>query len=226
MNARSCVVTGSASGIGAAIVSRLRSSGWQVCGVDRAHADVTADLSTEAGCLSMIRPVAERFHGALDALVTCAGISEQSPRTLLVNYLGAVRTLRGLRPLLENGSHPRALAIGSLAATFAIDRALEETCLLRDEAESLGYAQHTPPDLIYATSKAALTKWVRRNAIEPEWAGQGILLNVIAPGFVDTPLTRERFKNAQFRQRRDEVMRNLVADTLTPDDIGRSCNSR
>jgi len=43
---------------------------------------------------------AERFHGALDALVACAGISEHAPRTLLVNYFGAVRTLSGLQPLL------------------------------------------------------------------------------------------------------------------------------
>jgi NAD(P)-dependent dehydrogenase (short-subunit alcohol dehydrogenase family) len=46
VNARSCVVTGSASGMGAAIVSRFRASGWQVCGVDRRN-EVMRNLIAE-----------------------------------------------------------------------------------------------------------------------------------------------------------------------------------
>ncbi|MEH3156700.1 MAG: hypothetical protein PGN29_15700 [Gordonia paraffinivorans] len=42
-------VTGSASGMGAAVVGRLRADGHQVIGVDRAEADVVADLSTPNG---------------------------------------------------------------------------------------------------------------------------------------------------------------------------------
>jgi NAD(P)-dependent dehydrogenase (short-subunit alcohol dehydrogenase family) len=40
----------------------------------------------------------------------------------------------------------------------------------------------------YASSKFALARWVRRTAVTPQWARQGVLLNAIAPGAVLTPL--------------------------------------
>ncbi|MFZ2530143.1 MAG: SDR family oxidoreductase, partial [Rhodococcus sp. (in: high G+C Gram-positive bacteria)] len=41
---------------------------------------------------------------------------------------------------------------------------------------------------IYASSKAAIARWVRRTAVTPEWAGAGIPLNAIAPGTIVTPM--------------------------------------
>ncbi|WP_189087195.1 SDR family oxidoreductase, partial [Promicromonospora citrea] len=42
--------------------------------------------------------------------------------------------------------------------------------------------------LIYASSKAALCRWLRRTATSPRWAGAGIPLNAVAPGVVETPM--------------------------------------
>ena len=45
----------------------------------------------------------------------------------------------------------------------------------------------------YSTSKNALSQWVRRAAVQPEWGGAGILLNGIGPGVVKTPMTTPLF---------------------------------
>jgi NAD(P)-dependent dehydrogenase (short-subunit alcohol dehydrogenase family) len=44
------------------------------------------------------------------------------------------------------------------------------------------------PSMAYGASKIAVSRWVRRTAVTPEWAGAGIRLNAIAPGAVMTPL--------------------------------------
>jgi NAD(P)-dependent dehydrogenase (short-subunit alcohol dehydrogenase family) len=41
---------------------------------------------------------------------------------------------------------------------------------------------------VYSSSKTAVARWVRRHAAEPEWGGCGVLVNSVAPGFVDTPM--------------------------------------
>jgi len=222
MASRSCVITGAASGIGAAVLELLRASGWKVIGADLHNADVIADLSSLEGRHRMVERVFEQCAGSVDAVIACAGLSDQSPRTVSVNYFGAIHTLTGLHPLLAGGIQPRAVAIGSLAGTFAIDRRLEEECLNDREIPALDHAGRVSPQLIYATSKSALTKWVRRNAISAARAGRGILLNALAPGFVDTPLTRERLKDEQFNEKRNKSMANLVSGILKPADVAKA----
>jgi NAD(P)-dependent dehydrogenase (short-subunit alcohol dehydrogenase family) len=46
--------------------------------------------------------------------------------------------------------------------------------------------------IMYAASKIAVSRWVRRHAVLPEWAGAGIRLNALAPGAVMTPLLQEQ----------------------------------
>jgi NAD(P)-dependent dehydrogenase (short-subunit alcohol dehydrogenase family) len=62
--------------------------------------------------------------------------------------------------------------------------------------------QAGPPfnsSLSYGASKTAITRWCRRNAITDDWAGQGIRLNVIAPGAVQTPLLKGGGSDAVIR---------------------------
>ncbi|HEX3946368.1 MAG TPA: SDR family NAD(P)-dependent oxidoreductase, partial [Acidimicrobiales bacterium] len=103
-------VTGAASGIGAACARRLAGAGATVIGIDLRDTAVRADLGTPEGRAAAIEGVTERAGGALDGLVTCAGLAGAPSRSgsLLasVNYFGTVALLDGLRPLLAAGSSP------------------------------------------------------------------------------------------------------------------------
>lgn len=185
MIGRRYVVTGSASGIGAATASILRDQGAAVIGCDLADADVIADLSTPAGHQSLVDQVAKWGH--IDAVLAVAG----GGRTRLIetNYFGTVATLEGLRPLLTRSAAPRAVAVSSTASLAPADQRILQACADGDEATAtaLVNADASLRDSAYGIAKRALNGWVRRAAPTPDWAGAGIPLNVVAPGVVDTP---------------------------------------
>lgn len=187
---RTYVVTGSASGIGAATAGRLLAAGSRVIGVDRRPADVTVDLSTSTGREDMVSAVDEISEGGVDAVVACAGIADESPETIATNFFGAVATLEGLRPLLAGSDAPRAVVVASVASILGADEAVVDACLDGDETVATERTAANP-SMAYLTSKTALARWVRRTAPSQEWAGTGIALNAIAPGTVRTPMTAE-----------------------------------
>ena len=189
------VITGSASGIGAAATALLRSAGDLVIGVDRHDADVIADLSTPAGRAAAVAEVLDRTGGTIDAVIACAGLSDPVGVTVSVNYFGVVEVLEGLRSALTRSASPRAVAVSSIAVAHGPDEDLVQACLAGDEtaARALadGFEERGPGGgyVNYPSSKAALSRWIRRVAITPEWAGAGIALNAVAPGTVLTPMT-------------------------------------
>lgn len=187
---RTIVVTGAASGIGVATVTRLETAGHRVIGVDLKGAEINVDLGTAQGRADMAEAVAKISPDGIDGVLAGAGISSaEKPReTIAINYFGAVATLENLRPLLAKSSRPRAVAICSTAAMLPGNDTVVERCLAGDEPGALA-AMETAPTSSYPTSKQALARWVRRTAIAPEWAGAGILLNGIGPGVVETPMT-------------------------------------
>jgi len=198
---RSMAVTGSASGIGAAIRSRLERDGARVIGVDLRDAEVIADLATVSGRTAAIAAVNERCGERLDGAVVCAGVGPHVRDAALIvslNYFGAQRLLDGLRPALARGEAPAAVAISSNSSTIAnTDSPLVAACLADDEAEARRLAAAAPPGSpIYGGSKLALTRWVRRHAPQAEWAGAGVRLNAVAPGPIQTPLLQAGLDDA------------------------------
>jgi NAD(P)-dependent dehydrogenase (short-subunit alcohol dehydrogenase family) len=197
---RTTVVTGAASGMGAATARRLVASGHRVIGVDLRDATVIADLGTPEGRASAIEQVTELAggpDGALDGVVTWAGLAglTDRPGSLLasVNYFGTTAILDGLRPLLARGTGPAAIAISSNSTLIqpGVPSAVTEACLSGDEAAARAAADEVGSLDSYPATKTALARWVRRQAPSPEWAGAGITLNVVAPGAVETPLLQE-----------------------------------
>src|SRR5579859_2206140 len=187
---RTYVVTGAASGIGAATARRLRRQGGRVIACDLHDADVVADLATPEGRTALVEGVARLSGGRIDAIVANAGGGP--PQTsLALNFFGAVATLEGLRPLLTASATPRAVAVSSIASLRPAAAGLVEACLALDEAEALARAAQGPAAgdglALYGGAKQALNAWCQRAAVEPQWAGAGIALNVVALGFFDTP---------------------------------------
>ncbi|WP_340315791.1 SDR family oxidoreductase [Rhizorhabdus argentea] len=185
---RTIVVTGSASGIGAACSALLRERGDRVIGVDLANADVNADLSGTDGRGAMVQQVSSLAGGRVDAVLACAGISSgPAGRIVSVNFFGAVASLQGLRPLLSASPEPRAVAISSFAALMGQDDATVTACLEMNEDAAVA-AIGDDAEYAYYSSKMALSLWIKQNAVGQEWAGSGIVLNAVAPGMVATPM--------------------------------------
>lgn len=204
-------VSGSASGIGAAVCEVLRARGHRIIGIDRANAQVVADLASREGRQAAVAQVLEQCDGVLDGLVCCAGLgvtASSSSLLLAVNYFGVSELLEGLADALSRGQDAAALVIGSVAATQpgADQQPMVDALLAGDERQALEMADAlAQPHLAYASSKYAVTCDARRKAVQ--WARQGIRLNVIAPGAVETPLHQAAKDDARFGQ----AVRDFVA---------------
>lgn len=190
---RTFVVTGSAGGIGSAVRSRLEAQGDRVIGVDRRDAEVIADLGAPDGRAEAVSLADEQAGGTIDGVVVAAGVLEgPGPLLVSVNYFGALAVLDGLRPALARADAPAAVAVSSNSATAQAVYPVEvsEACLSGDEEAARAAAAHDKDGfLVYAATKLALARWVRRTAPSEQWMGAGICLNAVAPGLTETPMT-------------------------------------
>ncbi|WP_244146421.1 SDR family NAD(P)-dependent oxidoreductase [Comamonas antarctica] len=178
---RRIVVTGAASGIGAAIAELFVAEGAQLAALDR-HAEgirhgtaLTADVSDEASVAQAIEQAA-RAMGGIDGLVNAAGIAngellsevslEDWRRVIDVNLTGSFLMARACYP------HLRAVQ-DSTIVNFSSGQGLQP--FLRRGA--------------YAASKAGVISLSKSLAME--WAP--IRVNTICPGAVDTPMVRNGY---------------------------------
>jgi NAD(P)-dependent dehydrogenase (short-subunit alcohol dehydrogenase family) len=169
----SAIVTGGGSGIGSAVVERLRKAGRDVVAWDLKGGDITCDISDpEAVTAALEQTVAT--HGVPDRLVACAGVGasglllDQSPedwrRVLDTNLTGSWLTMRAVaKAMIEAGGGGSIVAVSSISGTVA-DRDMGAYCV----------------------SKAGLDMLVRVAAVE--WGTHGIRVNAVGPGVTRTPM--------------------------------------
>ena len=170
------VITGAASGIGAAITTLLSNRCWKVAGLDlrgsEADLSLIADVTDTAAVFAAVDR-ATRELGPISLLVTVAGHYEMLPvseigierwRRMLAVHLGGTRNacMAALPGMLERRSG-RIITISS------------ELALAGGDA-----------DAHYVAAKGALIGFTKSLAVEV--AGRGIRVNSVAPGPTDTPL--------------------------------------
>lgn len=196
------LVTGSASGMGSATAARLRGEGHAVIGVDIRDADVVADLATADGRAQAAEAVLTACGNWLDGAVLAAGLGpapgRDRPRLIAqVNYFGVVDLLTACRPALAGAGNAKVVVISSNSTTTVpVVPARTVRAFLAHDADkairSVKLYGRAAPTMAYAASKIAVSRWVRRHAVLPEWAGSGIRLNALAPGAIMTPLLQEQ----------------------------------
>ncbi len=195
----SYAISGSASGMGAATRRRLEAAGHEVIGIDLRNAEVSADLGTPEGRAEAVDAAIDAASGVLDGVVSAAGLGPPVEGELIarVNYFGSVALLEGLRPALAASGGAQVVQFGSNSSTTTpnladelvaayLEGREEDAVALIDEVDPV-----FAPAVAYGGAKLAVTRWCRRTAVTEPWVGEGIRLNVIAPGPVDTPLLRK-----------------------------------
>jgi NAD(P)-dependent dehydrogenase (short-subunit alcohol dehydrogenase family) len=200
LSGRIALVTGAASGIGAAIVARFQAEGARVAGLDISSGaasdhDLIADLRSTTALEDALASVSAAL-GSPEILVHAAasshpgGIFDTDPATFLdlydVNVAGAVRLLQLCVPAMRSRGGS-VVVLSSINAEYA-----------------------TPSLAAYAATKAALNNLVQTAALE--LAPYNIRINAIAPASIDTPAMRASF--ARDKDPQQARVRNIARHPL------------
>lgn len=196
------VVTGAASGIGAATAAWLRANGGRVITSDLHGCDVEADLTTADGRRALVEGVSSLVD-RVDGIIANAGGGP--PETMLaLNFFGTVATIEGLQPL-ASGESVRAVAVSSASSLGPFDQHIVDACLAGDEALAVEKGRMAIIDGkngldLYGSAKRALNIWCRRTALTHLWAARGATLNAVAFGVIETPAADWILKDATARE--------------------------
>jgi NAD(P)-dependent dehydrogenase (short-subunit alcohol dehydrogenase family) len=180
-----CVITGAAGGIGAATAARFEQEGAIVVGVDLLEHSVgslsiSADITSEDAVVSIYAAARERF-GRIDVLFNNAGISPTDDASVVDTSLEAYERVQatnlrsvflcckhGIPHLLESGG-------GSVINT----------------ASFVAVMGSATSQISYTASKGGVLAMSRELGVQ--FAKQGVRVNALCPGPVDTPLLRELY---------------------------------
>jgi len=184
---KTALVTGASGGIGAAIARALHSQGARVV-LSGTRMDALAALAAELGDNAHAAPADLRDPAAPDALVAAAEAAA-GPLDILVNNAGFTRDMLALR--MKDEDWQSVLDV-DLTAPFRLARAAMRGMLRRRAGRIIGIASivgatGNPGQANYAAAKAGLIGMTK--ALAQEVGARGITVNIVAPGFIQTPMT-------------------------------------
>jgi NAD(P)-dependent dehydrogenase (short-subunit alcohol dehydrogenase family) len=170
------LVTGAASGIGAAISARLAGRGWKVAGLDLRGSDTDLPLTADVTDRVAVREAADRAArelGSVSLLVTVAGYYEMLP----VSEIG-VDSWRRMLAVHLGGTYNSCTAV----LPGMLERRRGHIITVSSELALAG----GDTDAHYAAAKGAIIGFTKSLAVEV--ANRGVRVNSVAPGPTDTPL--------------------------------------
>lgn len=223
---RVCVVTGGAQGLGLAYARRLLEDGARVAVVDR------AGDATRRAVAALDRDAEGRVHGVVcdvtsaeqvDAMAHEVTSTWEAPSVLVANAGGALFPTAPTETFAEDGRWERVLDV-NLTAQWRCATALAPAMRERGYGKVVMIASSCvstarPVGLsAYVAAKAGVIGLAR--ALAREWGGDGVRVNVVAPGYVPVETPKEVHDSSA-----EPALRALIASeqcvpvTLTPHDL-------
>ncbi len=187
LDGKQALVTGASGGIGGAIARALHAQG-AVVGLSGTRREALESLAADLGERVHVLPADLADPSAPDALVAAAEAA-MGGLSILVNNAGLTRD--GLAVRMKDEDWDTVLAV-DLSAAFRLSRAALRGMIRRRAGRILSIgsivgATGNAGQANYAAAKAGLVGMSR--ALAQEVAARGITVNVIAPGFIATPMT-------------------------------------
>ena len=187
LDGKTALVTGASGGIGAGIARALHAQGAAVV-LSGTRRDALEALAAALGERAHVCPADLRDAGAADGLVAAAETAA-GPVAILVNNAGFTRDMLALR--MKDEDWQSVLDV-DLSAPFRLARAAMRGMLKRRagriiQISSVVGSTGNPGQANYAAAKAGLGGMSK--ALAQEVGSRGITVNLVAPGFVETPMT-------------------------------------
>jgi NAD(P)-dependent dehydrogenase (short-subunit alcohol dehydrogenase family) len=201
------IVTGAASGMGAAAARLMSEAGWplllcdlQAESLDKAAERLRARGEVETLAGDMTDPgYPDRLIGALNGrpvggLIHCAGLSPtmaEPARILEVNLAATMRLLSAVRPRMAEGC---AAVLFASSAGYMLGDALDEPISKVTTPEAVASLAAYAPEsgAAYSISKRGVHLLVRREA--PAFGARGARIVSVSPGIIDTPMGRREMQ--------------------------------
>jgi len=213
------VVTGAASGIGAATLAAIEAAGHRCLAIDRNLLPGKEFLACDLADESSIDACIEAIDGPVDGVAHIAGIAgtAEAAQVVKVNYLGARRFIEKLSPKITEGGS--VVFVSSLAARRCVwDAArLREMLALSDWREVLAALDvaNLGGGEAYEITKRLLLAWLPLSAASG--AARRIRFNAVTPGPVETPLL-PGFRQSMGEDRIEAAL-SLVGRHALPEEV-------